>query len=101
MTTEIEEKWLAIKPEGAPYWGIHTESGCTVAGTSSGLSEHAAKRICALHNEELCEADDVIRALGFDPARFRTDGGHINHSRLAAAIKFPDDYAGLKLGAEA
>lgn len=101
MPTEIEEKWNAIKPEGAPYWGIHTESGCTVAGTASGLSEKAAKRICALHNLELCEADDLIRALGFDPARFRTEFGNLNHYKLAAAIRHPEDYAGLMLGAEA
>jgi hypothetical protein len=93
------EKWLPIKPHGAPYYGIHTETGATIAGTASGLGERDAKRICALHNGELCEADDLIRALGFKPERFRTECGFINHHKLAAAIKHPDAYTGLAVKA--
>lgn len=44
------------------------------------------------------EADELIRNLGFDPERFRTDGGAINHAKLRAAILNPDEYAGLKEG---
>lgn len=43
-------KWVPIKPEGAPYWGIHTTSGETIAGTSSGLCEGDARLICDLVN---------------------------------------------------
>ncbi len=43
------------------------------------------------------EGDELIRSLGYDPERFRTDGGSINHMKLAAAIKHPADYAGLAL----
>ena len=92
-----DERWVAVKPTGAPYYGIHTESGATVAGTSSGLSEQDAKHICGLHNNELCEADDLIRCLGFDPTRFRSEGGRINYYRLATAIRHPEDYDGLAL----
>jgi hypothetical protein len=37
--------WIAVKPEGAPYWGIDApeSSEFTVAGTSSGFSEADAK----------------------------------------------------------
>ncbi len=40
--------WVARKPQGAPYWGIYTEGGETIAGTSSGLSERDAKLICTM-----------------------------------------------------
>jgi len=100
VTDEAQsEKWIPVKPHGAPYYGIHTESGATIAGTASGLGERDAKHICALHNGELCEADDLIRALGFEPERFRTECGFINHHKLAAAIKHPDAYTGLALKA--
>lgn len=46
MRAHTKGPWVAIKPEGAPYWGIHTADGATVAGTSSGLSE-ADARMCA------------------------------------------------------
>jgi hypothetical protein len=41
-----QEKWIVYFPEGAPYAGIRTESGVTIAGTSSGLSEGDALDIC-------------------------------------------------------
>lgn len=47
------------------------------------------------------EADELIRKLGFDPQRFRTEGGAINHEKLRAAILNPDEYAGLKEGGAA
>lgn len=42
------------------------------------------------------EADELIRALGFDPERFRTEAGFINHYKLRAAILHPEDYEGLR-----
>ena len=39
------------------------------------------------------EADDLLRRLGLDPERFRTDGGYINHMKVRAAIQHPDEYA--------
>lgn len=45
------------------------------------------------------EVDELIRAFGFDPGRFRTDGGTINHLKLKAAIRNPEEYAGLREGA--
>jgi hypothetical protein len=40
-------KWVVHKPEGAPYAGIRTKDGRTIAGTSSGLSDEHAQEICA------------------------------------------------------
>lgn len=46
VTDEAQsEKWIPVKPHGAPYYGIHTESGATIAGTASGLGERDAKHI--------------------------------------------------------
>lgn len=39
--------WRAVKPDGAPYWGIHTDASYTVAGTASGLCEADARLIAA------------------------------------------------------
>lgn len=41
------------------------------------------------------EADELLRELGLDPARFRTEGGQINAGKVRAAIKHPDEYSGL------
>lgn len=38
------------------------------------------------------EADELIRNLGFDPEQFRTEAGFINHMKLRAAIKHPEEY---------
>lgn len=38
------------------------------------------------------EADELIRSLGFDPEQFRTEAGFINHMKLRAAIKHPEEY---------
>ena len=55
--------WSAIKPEGAPYWGIHTTaSECTVAGTGSGLCE-ADARLCAA-SPDLLAALQMVCASG-------------------------------------
>lgn len=52
MLAVTSGRWVPIKPEGAPYWGIHTDDGRTIAGTSSGLSEGDARLICELHNTD-------------------------------------------------
>lgn len=41
------------------------------------------------------EADDLLRRLGLDPDQYRTDGGYINHLKVKAAIKNPNDYPRL------
>ena len=38
------------------------------------------------------EADYLLRALGLDPAQYRTDGGALNLPKIKAAIKHPKDY---------
>jgi hypothetical protein len=38
------------------------------------------------------EADDLLRKLGLDPECYRTDGGTINHMKVAAAVRNPDKY---------
>ncbi len=52
--------WKAIKPAGAPYWGIATDSiECTVAGTASGLNESDAK-LCAIAPQLRTEVISLI-----------------------------------------
>lgn len=55
--------WIAIKPPGAPYWGINApeSSELTVAGTSSGFSEADAK--LAASAPRMLAALQAIRAL--------------------------------------
>ena len=38
------------------------------------------------------ESDELLKHLGLDPERFRTDGGYINHLKVKAAIRHPYDY---------
>lgn len=38
------------------------------------------------------EADDLLRALGLNPDAYRTDGGAINHLKVKAALKYPQEY---------
>lgn len=58
------------------------------------------KQIIAAHNASPVvqqpltnEADDLLRNLGLDPEQYRTDGGAINHLKVKAAIRYPQDYA--------
>ena len=46
----------------------------------------------ALKAEQVGEADELLRNLGLDPKACRTEGGHINHLKVKAAIKHPEDY---------
>ena len=46
----------------------------------------------ALKAEQVGEADELLRNLGLDPNAYRTEGGHINHLKVKAAIKHPEDY---------
>ena len=46
----------------------------------------------ALTAEQAGEADELLRNLGLDPNAYRTEGGHINHLKVKAAIKHPEDY---------
>lgn len=46
------------------------------------------------------EADELLRSLGLDPERFRSDGGHLNPGRIKAAILHPEDYSGLYLSSD-
>jgi hypothetical protein len=80
--------WSAIKPEGAPYWGIRTTAPeCTIAGTASGL----------------CERDALVAAAGPDmlaalqaaqeqvcsyccPSTWRTADGPPPHSAVCNQI---------------
>lgn len=47
------------------------------------------------------EADELLRELGLDPTRFRSEGGHLNAAKVRAAIIHPGDYAGLYLSSKA
>ena len=47
--------------------------------------------------EAASEADTLLRELGLDPQRFRTEGGSIIASKVRAAILHPSDYSGLYL----
>ena len=38
------------------------------------------------------EADELLTALGYDPATYRTDGGWLNIPKIKAAIKSPQYY---------
>ncbi len=38
------------------------------------------------------EADELLRKWNLDPELYRTDGGALNHMKIAAALKHPDDY---------
>jgi hypothetical protein len=38
------------------------------------------------------EADELLRAIGLDPERYRTEGGALNLPKIRAAIKHPDEY---------
>ena len=38
------------------------------------------------------DADDLLRRLGLDPERYRTEGGWLNIPKIVAAIKHPDLY---------
>jgi hypothetical protein len=55
-------QWIAVKPPGAPYYGIDTDSpevcAPTVAGTSSGLSA-ADSALCAAAPDLLAEVIDL------------------------------------------
>jgi len=42
--------------------------------------------------EQANEADELLRNLGLDPERYRTEAGFINHLKVKAAIKYPDQY---------
>lgn len=46
---------------------------------------------------EPCEADELLREIGLDPERFRSEGGWLNAGKVLAAIRNPVDYAGLYL----
>lgn len=43
------------------------------------------------------EADELLRDMGLDPERFRTEGGGLNSAKVRAAIRHPESYAGLYL----
>jgi len=55
----------------------------------------AAERTLA-QSEQSNEADELLRNLGLDPDRYRTEAGFINHLKVKAAIKYPDQYPQLK-----
>jgi len=38
------------------------------------------------------EADELLRKWNLDPDLYRTDSGALNHMKIAAALKHPDDY---------
>lgn len=38
------------------------------------------------------EADELLRNLGLEPEAYRTDGGYINHLKVKAAIRHPENY---------
>ena len=42
--------------------------------------------------EQATEADELLRALGLNPDAYRTDGGAINHRKIQAALKYPQEY---------
>lgn len=48
----------------------------------------------AAHDDE---ADQLLRDLGLDPERFRTEGGALNAGKIRAALLHPNDYEGLYL----
>lgn len=41
------------------------------------------------------EADELLRHLGLDPDTYRTDGGAINHLKVKAALRYPENYPRL------
>ncbi len=46
------------------------------------------------------EAAELLRGMGLDPERFRTEGGRLNPAKVRAAIRHPESYAGLYLPRE-
>lgn len=67
---------------------------------TNGVDQARAEFIASACNSFIAyEADELLRNLGLDPERFRTEGGRINHYKVAAAIKHPADYDGLYLPA--
>lgn len=44
------------------------------------------------------EADELLRNLGLEPDAYRTDGGYINHLKVKAAIRYPENYPQAQQG---
>jgi len=58
-----------------------------------GLIERAADALQALERVPMTEeADELLRKWNLDPDLYRTDSGALNHMKIAAALKHPDDY---------
>jgi len=90
--------WVYVQSEPTLWTvGFYGPRGDWHSDSDHDVRAEAGKRVAFLNGKNCTEADDLIRSLGFDPDRFRTDGGSINHMKLVAAIKNPADYVGLKL----
>lgn len=82
--------------EHAPCWLIMPGGGMLAFNfhAKNGVDQARAKFIADACNARM-EADDLLRDMGLDPARFRTEAGFLNPGKVRAAILHPDDYAAL------
>ena len=76
LISRLKEEWNNLDPVD-PLRGL-------IADAIDALAEQPA--------QQPNEADELIRNLGFDPEQFRTEAGFINHMKLRAAIKHPEEY---------
>lgn len=63
-----------------------------------GWADRIEAALAAMGGQE--EAAELLRGMGLDPERFRTEGGRLNPAKVRAAIRHPESYAGLYLPRE-
>jgi hypothetical protein len=97
---DAEARLADAERDAARYRWLKTERGAGAYEWWVGLPDDEQdafidERITVSASVTPDEADDLLRLIGLDPERYRTECGFLNMPKVRAALKYPDQYPWL------